>query len=360
MTVGAHRRWLAGLSLAALVLAGCNEARDRDEPPIVFADVDPILQENCVECHSGPLAEADYRVEDYFETIRCIPDPEGQPATLPSDATLPPEERAPILAVLERPDHADLLDDDETQALTSWVTDGAVPANRSTHPGQWTDPRAEDWHGNYLRETDWQPIVDPERSDACGLCHQGSPPLGEDVVIKPPPGATDCTDCHSLPGGVMACGTCHGDGERAYPPRDQCYFRGPPAGYAHESHTTPSANMPRPLDCQACHFGIDFAMLDGLHGNGEVDVVFQPAWGRDATYDFDTLACATTCHVRGGTTPEVAWDEGALDLDCNACHQTPPIGHSTIACNSCHRGINSEGTQLTIEAPHINGRVDAF
>ncbi len=360
MTVGAHRRWLAGLSLAALVLVGCNEARDRDEPPIVFADVEPILQENCVECHSGPLAEADYRVEDYFETIRCIPDPEGQPATLPSDATLPPDERAPILAVLERPDHADLLDDDETQALTSWVTDGAVPANRGTHPGTWTDPRANEWHGNYLRETDWQPIVDPERSDACGLCHQGSPPLGEDVVIKPPPGATDCTDCHSLPGGVMACGTCHGDGKRPYPPRDQCYFRGPPAGYAHESHTTPSANMPRPLDCQACHFGEDFAVLEGRHGNGEVDVVFQPAWGPDATYDLDTLVCATTCHVRGGTTPVVAWDEGALGLDCNACHQTPPVGHSTIACNSCHRGINPEGTQLTLEAPHINGRVDVF
>jgi len=343
MRLGTHRRWVAGLSLAALVLAGCNESRDRAEPPAVFADVEPILDENCVDCHSGPLAEADYRVEDYFQTIRCIPDPEGQPATLPSDQT------APILVVLERPDHAGLLDDDATRGLTTWVTDAST----------WTDPRADEWHGNYLRETDWQPIVDPERSDACGLCHRGSPPLG-DEVLNPPPGATDCTDCHSLPGGVMACGTCHGDGERAYPPRDQCYFRGPPAGYAHEPHTTPSANMPRPLDCQACHFGEDFAMLEGRHGNGEVDVVFQPAWGPDATYDLDTLVCATTCHVRGGTTPVVAWDEGALDLDCNACHQSPPAGHSTIACNSCHRGINPEGTRLTIEAPHINGRVDAF
>jgi hypothetical protein len=336
-----------------VALLGCNEARDREEPPMVFADVSPILEESCVECHSGPLAEADYRVEDYFQTIRCIPDPEGQPATLPSDQT------APILAVLERPDHADLLDDEQTRGLTTWVTDGAVPANRSTHPGKWTDPRADEWHGTYLRDTDWQPIVDPERSDACGLCHQGSPPLG-DVVINPPPGATDCTDCHSLPGGVMACGTCHGDGERAYPPRDQCYFRGPPFGGAHTTHTEPSANMPRPLDCSACHFGIDFSMLDDLHGNGAVDVVFQPAWGGDnATYDFQTLECGTTCHDRGGEGPQGAWDE-ELDLDCNSCHQNPPAGHSTIACNGCHRGINSEGTRLTIEAPHINGRVDAF
>jgi hypothetical protein len=353
MKVGVHRRWLAGLASGALALAACNEARDFDEPPLVFADVETLLQESCVECHSGPVAAADYRVEDYLLTIRCIPDPEGQPATQP------PNDTAPILAVLEQEDHADLLDPQETNTLTSWVTEGAFPANRSTHPGQWTDPRAADWHGTYLRETDWQPIVDPTRSDACGLCHPGSP-APVDGVTNFPLDATDCTDCHDLPGGVMACGTCHGNGERAYPPRDQCYFPGPPAGYAHEPHTTPSANMARPLDCQACHFGVDFSMLDGLHANGEVDVIFQPAWGPDATYDFDTRVCGTTCHTRGGTTPDVAWNEEGLDLQCDACHQTPPVGHSTIACNSCHRGINPAGTRLTPEAPHINGRVDAF
>jgi predicted CxxxxCH...CXXCH cytochrome family protein len=317
--------------LAALALAACNEARDRAEPPVVFADVEPILQQKCLECHSGPLAEANYRVEDYFTTIRCIPDPEGEAATLPADET------APILAVLEQPDHADLLDAKETSTLTTWVTDGAFPQENSTHPGPWNDPRAADWHGSYLRATDWLPIVDPTRSDACGLCHAGSPAPVE-----------------------MACGTCHGDGLRAYPPRDQCYFRGPPDGYAHEPHAEPSANNPSGLDCQACHFGEDFSMLGGRHGNGEVDVLFQPAWGPDASYDPETRVCSTTCHVRGGTTPVVAWDEAGLDLQCNACHQNPPIGHAQIACNSCHRGINAAGTRLTIEAPHINGRVDAF
>jgi hypothetical protein len=342
------------LVLAALALTSCNEARDRPELPVVFADVDPILQEHCVECHSGPEPRAGYRVVDYLETIRCVP---GGPP--PPPATLPPDETAPILAVLKRDDHDDLLDGDEARGLTTWVTEGAIPTHRSTHPGTWIDPRAEVWHGSYLRETDWQPIADPTREDACGLCHPGSPAPVEGV-INYPPDATDCTTCHDLPGGVMACGTCHGDGERPYPPRDQCYFPGPPIGYAHEPHTTPSANMPRPLDCQACHFGQNYLMLDGTHGNANVDVVFQPAWGGDnATYDFQTLECGTTCHARGGEGPQGAWDE-ELDLGCNSCHQTPPAGHSTIACNSCHRGINPEGTQLTIEAPHINGRVDAF
>ena len=319
----------------------------------MFADVSPLLEKSCLECHSGARAAANYRVEDYITTIGCIVDEGGPPATLP------PDETAPILAVLQQLSHGDLLDGQETSTLTTWVTEGAFPDEDGTHPGKWMDPRAADWHGSYLRTTEWQPIVDPERGDACGLCHEGSPAPVEETSVYPP-GATDCTDCHSLPGGVMACGTCHGDGLRAYPPRDQCYFRGPPDGYAHEPHAEPSANNPSGLDCQACHFGEDFSMLEGRHGNGEVDVVFQPAWGPDASYDVETRVCSTTCHVRGGTTPVVAWDEAGLDLQCNACHQNPPIGHAQIACNSCHRGINAAGTRLTIEAPHINGRVDAF
>jgi len=342
------------LLVTFLALAGCNEQRDRAQPPVVFADIDPILQESCLECHSGPDPAAGYSVEDYLETIRCVPadEPPPPPATLPSDPT------APILAVLERLDHAALLDESQTEGLTTWVVEGAWPASRRTHPGQWLDPRTEVWHGNYLRETDWQPIVDPTRGDACGLCHPGSP-APVPGIFNFPPGATDCTDCHSLPGGVMACGTCHGDGLRPYPPRDQCYFPGPPFGGAHMTHTEPSANMPNPLSCQSCHFGENYTMLEGSHGDGVADVIFQPAWGPTASYDFDTLECATTCHTRGGTTPRVAWNE-ELDLDCDSCHQNPPPGHSQISCNGCHRGINPAGTQLSGDAPHINGRVDAF
>lgn len=338
------------LFVLLFMLSGCNEMRARTEPPTVFAEIDPILEEACVECHGTVDPAAGYSVVDNLETIRCVPD--GQPATRPSDAT------APILAVLEQPDHAQLLDEDQTQGLTTWVVEGAWPARNGTHPGQWLDPRTPAWHGTYLRQTDWQPIVDPTRSDACGLCHAGSP-APVDGITNFPPGAQDCTDCHDLPGGVMACGTCHGDGLRPYPPRDQCYFPGPPFGGAHMAHTESSAILPTPLSCQACHFGQDYSMLDGIHGNGVIDVIFQPAWGSIAGYDFDSMACATTCHIRGGTMPMVSWDE-TFELDCGSCHQALPPGHSPIACTGCHRGINAEGTELVADAPHINGRVDAF
>ena len=354
MRAWASACWVSWLCSSILTVSGCTEERDLGEPSLVFADVQPVLDERCLECHGGASPAADYSVEDYFTTIRCIRDPEGQPATLPSDET------APILAVLDEPEiHADLLEVSETETLTNWVVDGAVPNRRSTHPAGWNDPRSADWHGTYLSDTEWQPIIDATRGDACGLCHEGSPAPVEGIEAYPE-GATDCTDCHDLPGGVMACGTCHGDGERSYPPRDQCYFRGPPEGFAHNAHVEASPNNWSGLGCETCHFGEDFSMLGGKHGNGVVNVEFDPVWGPDASYDFDTFGCTTSCHVRGGTTPDVAWNERGLDLQCDACHQNPPPVHPNIPCNNCHIGINPAGTMLTPEAPHINGSVDTL
>ncbi|MGB5681956.1 MAG: hypothetical protein WBM47_08925, partial [Polyangiales bacterium] len=82
MTLDLRLREVLCLSLASLSLSACIEERDLPQPPLAFADVEPILQDSCLECHSGPEAAANYRVEDYFTTIRCIPDAEGPPATL--------------------------------------------------------------------------------------------------------------------------------------------------------------------------------------------------------------------------------------------------------------------------------------
>ncbi|MEM9727130.1 MAG: hypothetical protein AAF997_00995 [Myxococcota bacterium] len=338
-------------SLVALVLfQACDEKRDRPEPATAFAEVSPILDAACLECHSGGEPAAGYSVADYLETIRCVPD--GQPATLPADLS------APILSVLDRADHASLLEPDDRETLTNWVTEGAWPARNGTHPGQWLDPRTPEWHGTYLRENDWAPLLDPTRGDACGLCHEGAP-VPVSGVDGPAPGADDCTSCHDLPGGVMSCGTCHGNGFVPYPPRDQCYFPGPPSGGAHMAHAVPSATLPTAFGCQTCHFGQRYASLDDFHGDGDLHVVFQPAWGPDARYDFESLACATTCHTRGGSTTTIAWDDERT-FDCGSCHQALPAGHSQIACTGCHRGITPEGDALNPEAPHMNGRIDAF
>lgn len=349
--IGACKRLVVGLGVVAVALAGCSELRDPTEPLVVFAEVQPILEQGCLECHTGSEPAAGYRVDDYLETIRCVPS--GAPATLPSDLT------APIVAVLEEDSHDDLLDEAEATVLRDWVVGGAVSQPPGSHPVEWADPRSDVWHGSYLRTSAWQPIIDFTRSDACGRCHGGSPAPNPDVVFFAP-GAPACTDCHDTPDGVMACGTCHGDGERPFPPRDQCYFPGPPFGGAHLSHTEPSANSPQPFDCAVCHFDQDYDVLEGRHGNAEIDVVFPLVWGgEDASYEPQTKTCDTACHARGGTTPVVVWDE-ERNVTCNSCHRSPPTGHPALACTNCHPGVNAEGTSLTIDAPHINGRVDLF
>lgn len=335
-----------------LLVTGCSEQRETEEQPAPFENVSPILDASCLPCHEGPDAEAGYRVEDYFTTIYCIPDSTGEAAAQPPDAD------APLLAVLQQDDHQGLIDAEEEQALEDWVFTGAQPRRRGSHPSGFGDPFSVDWHGTYLREEAWLPLTDPERPDACGLCHAGAVTEVPGVLF-PAPGATDCTVCHDEPEGVMACGTCHGDGPRPYPPRDQCYFRGPPDGGLHDTHTMPSTNGRHPLTCQTCHFGQDYEALDGSHANDVVDVVFQPAWGASASYDFEAQTCDTSCHARGGADPVVAWND-PLQIDCGSCHQNPPPGHSDIACNGCHRGIDPDGTELSFDAPHLNGRVDAF
>ncbi len=53
MSDGASGLWGTGFALGILAaLAGCAEAREREEPPVVYADVHPILEAKCAECHS--------------------------------------------------------------------------------------------------------------------------------------------------------------------------------------------------------------------------------------------------------------------------------------------------------------------
>ena len=42
-------RWGLVVALGALAAVGCTEARDLGSPPLVFEDVNPILEESCVQ-----------------------------------------------------------------------------------------------------------------------------------------------------------------------------------------------------------------------------------------------------------------------------------------------------------------------
>jgi predicted CxxxxCH...CXXCH cytochrome family protein len=254
--------------------------------------------------------------------------------------------------VLEREDHAGLLDAAERARFTEWLRDGAPLRPRGVHAPGVLDPRSREWHGQLAAADRFGPLLDPDHPGACGRCHDGAP-VRPASVSRAAAAAPSCDSCHREPAGVLACGTCHGDGAtRAHPPRDACLF-GTQDADAHRMHVESTRLREMPLRCSDCHPRAD-ASLRGSHGDGHVDVALE---GSDATFDPETLRCAVSCHDRGGARARPAWDERG-PLGCGDCHGSPPERHYPGACNDCHRDANADGSALVATELHMNGHTD--
>jgi len=339
---------------AMLMHAACGcavRALPAGAAPLFAADVEPILKERCVRCHGGDAPAAHWSADSYLGAIACTPS--GAPATVAAHG------EAPILSVLKRDDHAHLLDSHELAVLRAWVHAGAPSRGSGQHPAGWLDPRDSHWHGKALRDEGFAPMLSLRAKGACGTCHEGTPAQSAKLTATEPR-APACTSCHQAEKGVLACGTCHGDGaERAYPPRDACFFpSGPPAG-AHAAHVNASKLRAGKLACTTCHPAVDAdAPLTGRHADGTVDVVFDAALaGSDASYDAQTGTCTVRCHTRQGARAHPSWTEDH-DLGCGDCHSSPPADHFPGMCSKCHPGVNDDGTAFLDASLHINGRVD--
>jgi predicted CxxxxCH...CXXCH cytochrome family protein len=262
------------------------------------------------------------------------------------------------LRVLETASHRDLLDVAARKVISAWVEGGAFPLRGTVHAPGIADPRSTDWHGKLLRDERWRPMLDPNHDHACGRCHEGSParPSG---VTSAAPRATACTTCHDEPGGVLACGTCHGDGKRSFPPRDACFFPDDRSrAGAHAAHTGASASAAGGLPCSACHPTPGDDVMSGLHGNGGVEIIFdEHLVGANPSFDRGTGACAVACHDRGGERARPTWNDDVA-MRCGDCHGAPPAQHYRGACDSCHSEVDATGTKLTARMLHGNGRVD--
>lgn len=343
----------AALLSCVAVLVGCEARELPSRSPEFKADVEPVLQERCTSCHGGDDPEGGYSTETYLDAIGCTQD--GDVATLADeDGGV-----APLLAALEREDHEGLLSSAERSVLSTWVDDGARSLPETIHPVGWLDPRSESWHGAVLRQEGFARMLDHSLPDACGRCHAGAPSTAAKLT-EPAERAPACTSCHGEPKGVLACGTCHGDGaRRAEPPRDPCAFPGGPKGGAHAAHLGASKLRVGKLGCDSCHPGVDEGdPISGDHANGSVDVVLDPELaGKDARYDASAGTCTVTCHSREGARAEPSWlaDD---ELGCGDCHGAPPADHYVGKCSSCHPGANDDGTALGDATLHMNGRVD--
>ena len=339
---------------ACLVLMACSQDRaTAPVPPVYDVDVAPILQARCLACHGNTHPAGGWSATSFLGAIACV-------ARSNAPATLPPEVRAPILAALDTDPHRGLLGDAERTIVTSWVESGTPAFHAGVHDPAIIDPRSPGFHGALLRASRWSAMLDPTDPGACGRCHDGtqSRPAG---VTEAAPGAPSCTSCHTQPGGVLACSTCHGSGANAYPPRDPCFFPGEVGG-AHAAHVEPSPERAGGLPCSTCHPVPGSPVIGGLHGNGIVEVTFVPALiaspVSEASYDRTSGACAVSCHDLGGAKPRVAWTEPATSVGCGDCHRSPPAGHFTGPCTGCHAEANATGTSLSGGPLHMNGKVD--
>jgi predicted CxxxxCH...CXXCH cytochrome family protein len=345
-------RRILGAVAGLCALASCVQDRALPpETPDFDADVEPILRARCASCHGDENPAAGWSVTSFLGTLGC-PTPSGAPATLPGDA------RAPILAALGTDPHRGVLTEAEQATVVRWVAAGTPEFRDGVHDPGIADPRSTAFHGTVLRASRWAAMLDPQHPDACGRCHEGAPTRPAGVTL-PAPGAPACTSCHDQPGGVLSCSTCHGSGSLAYPPRDRCFFPQDAAkAGAHAAHVQPSPIAAAGLTCSTCHPAPGDPVIGGLHGNGSVEVVFDPTVVQgEASYDRTTQTCAVSCHDRGGARPRLRWTD-PTPVGCGDCHGSPPAGHFSGPCSHCHAEANAAGTALTGGALHMNGKVD--
>ncbi len=323
-----------------------------EQPPVYDVDVAPKILQTCsVSCHGATSPAAGWSPTSLEGVLGCVA-PSGAPATLPAGPT------APIVAALDTSPHVGLVTPAERATLEAWVAAGTPAFRNGVHDPGIADPRSPAFHGSALRAARWAPMLDPNAPGACGRCHDGSP-AAVSGVTSPAPNAPACTTCHDQPGGPLACSTCHGSGARAYPPRDACFFPADAANAgAHAAHVEPSAAKPNGLPCSTCHPVPGDPVISGFHGNGSVEIVFDPAVVvGEASYDRSTKACAVYCHDQGGARPRVQWRD-TTPVSCGDCHGAPPQGHFSGPCSNCHKEASATGGALSGGPLHLNGKVD--
>lgn len=336
----------------ALAAQGCADLRDAPAPatPDWELDLRPMLVSRCARCHDGETPAGDWSVARYTDAVACFEAVDGGVGVSVA---------ARLRRALDRADHAPHVDATLRRAVEAWIRGGARPRRGSMHEGGFVDPRSPSFHGRVLRAARWAPMLDGTRQDACGRCHEGAPARPANVrEAATAAGATPCTACHTAPAGALDCSTCHGEGGRVWPGAT-CRSLPLTHGDAHARHVLPGATLQQPLACSTCHPMRDATLATGPHGDGVVDVRFDPSVvGATGRFDAPTGACSVGCHQADADSPVPHWRTPSATPTCGSCHGAPPANHWTQPCTTCHAEANATGTALARTAMHLNGRVD--
>lgn len=253
----------------------------------------------------------------------------------------------------------------------------AVPQKIKYHESGFGDAHTSNSHKLLLRNTNWD-------TKTCQQCHAATFSGG---VSGP-----TCLDCHTSPGGVFACNTCHGDfnnPERTAPPRD---VNGNTSTTlksvgAHEIHLYTNV-LGSSTPCESCHKVPATAFEEG-HLNNVTTVEFKSRatlfGAENATYDPATGTCSNTyCHGNFvfykdsalvtnrfaytsdrmvGLNRTVSWTKvNQGEAECGSCHGLPPEGHIVVpltSCYQCHQGVVDPQGNIIDKEKHINGIANA-
>ena len=305
-----------GIARAACLVAvlGCGDARpvETSTPwcPSWKPEVSQAFTQSCASCHSGDDAAGGYDVTSYSSAIA---DPARQSLATVLDPATADATHRPFTSL--------------DPMVSAWAGDCDFSYVRSSiHPPGIQDPTSDDFHGKEVARQGFQ-------LETCGSCH------GND--FRGGAAGSDCTSCHTEPGGPAACNTCHGT---------------PPSSGAHIAHTT-SPRLDKPQSCSSCHV-VPSVYTDTGHvttAAGEPDP--SPAevtFAAGGTFDPSTMTCSSVyCHDGSGAQfPRPVWNGGPTQGDCGACHGTPPpAGHPPNSqCASCHLAAHP--------AEHLNGKIE--
>jgi predicted CxxxxCH...CXXCH cytochrome family protein len=340
-------RRLAAICLSVIVGgSGCSELKDDALGPEVTEqesltyqrDIQPLLQQNCVSCHSGAQASGKYDLTTMSGVV-----------SRGSDATrnaISGNANSLLITILSRADHAGHIGSaDNRDALYKWVVaDGMGLRQPEVHPRGFNDLNSQAFHGNALAQDGYDMA-------GCRGCH-GSDYAGG--VAE-----SSCLQCHT--GSPEDCSTCHGSGLSSAPPLDLSGdFDSSVDGVgAHQAHLM-GGDLSEAVPCAACH-----TVPKLLHASGHVDTAppaevlldgFAATGGLTPAYSGGT--CSNTyCH--GSATP--SWTGGSDEASCGSCHGLPPMvgDHPQVdACDLCHGDVVDADRNIVNKALHVNGQVE--
>src|SRR3954468_20575691 len=107
---------LATIVLFCVAFAACRTERQTEGIVPYTSAVKPVLDAQCVRCHADPAPAAGVRVDSYLGAIGCT--------SMGTALTVAPSGPAPLVAVLDRSDHAGFASAAQRTTIGRWIATG--------------------------------------------------------------------------------------------------------------------------------------------------------------------------------------------------------------------------------------------